>query len=210
MANILLVFEKEIFMQTTDFLNSKTIHNLARSYASECMEGARYQFLAKECQEKELVFLKMSLKQLAKHEMAHAKVFWDYIVKYAGSPVKNINIEAGFPFTSGAFVDTFNFHSLEENELFEHIYPNFAKIAEEEGFLDIAHSFRLIASVEHCHSMLLTEIYNKLKSNKLYKSPTPTKWKCSSCGFEHTDKQIWDTCPLCKLPKGYGEIKYAE
>lgn len=197
-------------MANTNFLNSKTIHNLARSYASECMEGARYQFLAKECEKKGLVSLKMALKQLAKHEMAHAKVFWDYIVKYAENPVKNINIEAGFPFTSGAFVETFNFHSQEENELFEHIYPTFAKTAEDEGFSDIAHTFSLVASVENCHSMLLEEIYTKLKANKLYKSPTPTKWKCSTCGFEHTDKQIWDTCPLCKLDSGYGELKLSK
>ena len=193
-------------MHRTDFLNSKTIVNLARSYASECMEGARYQFLARQCDEQDLVYLKMTLKQLAKHEMSHAKVFWDYIIDYAGEPLSNIDISAGFPFTQSDFVEDFNIHSEQESELFEHIYPNFAKIAEEEGYPDIAHTFRLVASVENCHSMLLQEVYKRLKTDKLYKEPKEVKWKCSTCGFEHSAKEIWDECPLCNLPYGHGEI----
>ena len=198
---------KEINMKKeVDFLESKTIGNLARSFASECMEGAKYQFMAKKCETKNLEFLKTTLKSLAKHEMSHAKLFWDLLVNNANGILENVDICMGYPFETGTLVQDFMFSSANENELYEHIYPTFAKIAKDEGFDEISHAFKLVATVENCHSMLLKDLGTKLKSNSLYKMPEPTKWKCSKCGFEHTAKTAFKTCPLCSLPQGYVEV----
>lgn len=191
-----------------NFLESKTIQNLAKAYAVECMEGAKYQFLAKECEGKEYAFLKSTLKQLAKHEMAHAKLFWDFIVDSQNDIITNINIDFGVPFKHSEFVENFSLYSEDEEELAKHIYISFAKTAKDEGFSDIAKKFELVATVENCHSSLLNQIYTKLKTKKAYKSTTAIKWKCSQCGFEHTSKQVWNTCPLCGLPFGYAEIPF--
>lgn len=189
-----------------DFEKSKTKINLARSFSAECMEGAKYQFMAKQAETENLAYLKSILKTLAKHEMSHAKVFWDYLQDNAKKVENNIDMTYGYPFECGELVDNFKFHSKNEQELSDHIYPAFAKIAKDEGYDDIAHSFKLIATVENCHSALLDQIYTKLKGKKLYKSQKSQKWKCNQCGFEHTAKQAWDTCPLCKYPQGYAEI----
>jgi len=196
-------------MEKVNFLESKTLQNLARSFASECMEGAKYQFLSQMCVQEKYNFLESTLKTLAKHEMSHAKVFWDIIVLSSPDKViENIDFSMGYPFQQSEFEKNFEFDSENEKELSTQIYPNFAKIAKDEGFKDIGHTFELVATVENCHSMLLEQIVDKLKNNKVYKNSTQIKWKCSECGFEHTSKDAFKVCPLCKKEQGYVEIPF--
>lgn len=189
-----------------DFEKSKTRINLARSFSAECMEGAKYQFMAKQAEQENLEYVKSMLKTLAKHEMSHAKVFWDFLQQNCKKPENNIDMTYGYPFECGSLCDNFKFHSKTELELYDHIYPAFAKIAQDEGYEDIAHAFKLVATVENCHSALLKQLHDKMKGKKLYKSPRSIKWKCNECGFEHTARQPWDTCPLCKMNQGYVEV----
>lgn len=193
-------------MVKSKFEESQTLLNLARSFAAETMEGARYQFIAQKCANEKLDYLNSILKTLAKHEMTHAKIFWDLIVSNSSKVVKNVQIEGGFPFESGTINEEFKFASFNERELADNIYPQFAKIAKDEGFLDVSHTFKLVASVENCHSMLDQQIAEKLSKNKIYKSLTSIKWKCDQCGFEHTAKEPWKNCPLCHYEQGYAEI----
>ena len=79
-----------------DFNESVTKINLARSFSAECQAGARYQFVSKMALADDQKFLSDTMKTLAKNEMAHAKLFYDYIVEKGSA--KNIGIEAGFPF----------------------------------------------------------------------------------------------------------------
>lgn len=193
-------------MAKVDFEKSKTKVNLARSFSAECMEGAKYQFMAKQALTEDYAFIQTTLKTLAKHEMAHAKVLWDLLQENCKKLETNIDMTYGYPFECGELCENFKFHSKNELQLAEHIYPAFAVVAEDEGYPEIAHAFNLIATVENCHSALLKQIGDKLKSGKLYKTSKKIKWKCSQCGFEHTDKQAWQMCPLCKFNQGYVEI----
>ena len=196
-------------MKKVEFKDSQTVVNLARSFASETMEGAKYQFLAKKCLDQELYYLQMVFKTLAKHEMSHAKVFWDLIHQnFNGEIIQNIEMNFGYPFDCDELCQSFK--CTQENELYlsKNIYPQFAKVARQEGYPEIEHIFKLVATVENCHSALLEQIYCKFKNKKLYKNPLPTKWKCDMCGFEHNGKQPLDPCPLCKSPKGSCEIKF--
>lgn len=188
------------------FDQSKTKENLARSFAGESQEGARYQLLSKQCKQEGYFYIESLLKTIAKHEMSHAKVFFNHIIKNSENLVKNIDITAGFPFKAGTVQEGLLYAVNNETSESQNIYPSFAKVANDEGFKDIANSFTLIASVENCHKMLLEQLWNKLKSNKLYKNSTPIKWKCSECGHEATLKQPWEKCPLCSVEQGYTEI----
>ena len=195
--------------EKNNFNESETLKNLARSFASECMEGAKYQFVAKQCVTEKFNYLESVFKTLAKHEMSHAKVFWDLIHQnYQGKIIKNLNLNFGYPFDCTDFCQSINCHKESEAYLSSDIYPTFAKIAKKEGYPEIAHKFLLIATVENCHSALLEQIYDKLKNNKTYKSAENRKWKCSQCGFEHTAKQPPAPCPLCEYDKGYFEIPF--
>ena len=189
----------------TDFNSSKTRINLARAFAGECQDGAKYQFLAKQAMQEGYHYLQSLFKTHAKNEMAHAKRFYDLIIEHGGSQ-KNIDICGGYGFTKGdlltAIADTM---SVEESQSGV-IYPDFARVASEEGFDEISKAFAFAGSVENCHKLLLQQVHEKLKNGKLYKSPESIKWKCSNCGFEHTDKSCWQECPSCLMEQGYAEI----
>ena len=187
-----------------NFLESKTKENIARAFAAECQDGARYQFMAKSAVSEGFSFISDQLKMIAKNEMAHASRLYQLMIKYLGEAKEdNIPIEAGYPFEPSVLKTSLQ--SASEIELYEakNIYPAFAKIAEDENFPEIAEAFTLIAEAEVGHNQILQAFANMYKNNCLYKHNDKILWKCSNCGHEHTDKQAWENCPLCSYPQGY-------
>ena len=191
-----------------DFNESKTKTNLARSFAGECQAGARYQFIASKAQQENKENIKMLFKNLAKNEMAHAKKFWDLISKHGLKQEKNIEITAGYPFEDGELLQLIKFAANNEKSESTTIYPSFAKIAEDEGFKDIAETFKLVAKVENDHFMTIDALYNKLKSSDLYKCTSPQEWKCSKCGHLHSSKESFKICPLCDASQDYVDLNF--
>lgn len=191
-----------------DFNESVTKTNLARSFAAECQAGARYQFMSKMALQDQQKFISDTLKTLAKNEMAHAKVFYDFIIKLSGGNVKNIAIEAGYPFDVPELSNSLLEESKIELSEAENIYPSFARIARDEGFAEVAKAFEFVANVESTHHAILLYLANLYNSKKMYKRPQPTKWKCSNCGHVTTAKESWKTCPLCQMPQGYVIIDF--
>jgi len=190
-----------------NFNNSKTKENLARAFAGECQDGARYQFLSKMAMDEGYPYLQSIFKTHAKNEMAHAKRFFDLLNEHCECKQKNIELTGGYPFATGTLLECIKDTIETEKGQSDNIYPDFAKVAKDEGFGDIEKAFLFAGSVENCHKLMLEEIYNKLKSKKLYSSPCAIKWKCSNCGFEHTAKKAWELCPSCDMPQGYVEVQ---
>jgi len=186
-----------------DFNESTTKTNLARSFAAECQDGARYQFLSKMALQEQQQFISDTLKTLAKNEMAHAKVFYDHLLEKSNGSIKNISIEAGYPFTNPELKTSLSEESEIELSEADNIYPAFARIAKDEGFDDIAKSFELVANIEMTHHKILKYLGNLYKTNKLYKRDKDTEWKCSTCGHVEIGKEGFKSCPLCHLPQGY-------
>ena len=190
-----------------DFNSSKTKLNLARAFAGESQDGARYQFLAKQALNEGYYYMQMIFKTHAKNEMAHAKRFFDLLNEYSDEKLKNIDLTGGYPFTTGTLLESIKDTMDTEQSQSDVIYADFAETAESEGYPEIAKAFIYAGSVENCHKLMLQQLYEKLKDNKLYCSKEPTKWKCSNCGFEHTSEECWETCPSCLMGQGYAEIK---
>lgn len=193
-------------MTKVTFEQSQTKINLARAFAGECQDGARYQFLATQSVDEGYYYLQTLLKTLAKNEMAHAKKFYQLICDNSTKKQHNIKIEAGYPFECGNVIESLKDSLQTEDSQASNVYPSFAKIATDEGFDEIAKQFTFVSTIEKCHKMLLEQIIEKIDNKKLYKNNTPKKWKCSNCGFEHTDKTCWCKCPSCDCEQGYAEI----
>jgi rubrerythrin len=189
-----------------DFSSSKTRLNLARAFAGECQDGARYQFLAKQALNEGYYYMQMIFKTHAKNEMAHAKRFFDLINEYSDEKLSNIDITGGYPFTTGTLLESIEDTMKTEKSQSDVIYTDFEKDAEAEGYPEIAEAFAFAGSVENCHMLMLQQLHHKLKNNELYCLKEPNKWKCSNCGFEHTAKECWETCPSCLMEQGYAEI----
>lgn len=189
-----------------DFEKSKTKENLARLFAGECQDGARYQFIAKTAKSQGFSYISDTMKLLAKNEMAHASVIYELLLTHGGKDIKNIEITAGYPFEECNLEKGIKGCSGAELSQSKNIYPHFAKIAKDEGFADISEKLLLIADVEYEHSVILSTLDKLYKTKKLYKSAQAKIWKCSNCGNEKKSKQAWQQCPLCSYPQGYVEI----
>ena len=100
-------------------------------------------------------------------------------------------------------LENFRLAAEDERHEAEKIYPEFARIAEEEGFKEIEKLFLMIADVEKCHSMLFQQLHEQMKDGTMYKKKSAVKWKCAGCGYEATSKKAWDECPLCKAKQGF-------
>ena len=189
-----------------NFQESKTKENLARSFAAECQEGARYQFMSKTAIQEGYNYMSALIRTLAHNEMAHAKQFFQKLKEYAGEDLNNIDIKAGYPFKAGELIDSLLIESINEKHSGENIYPEFAKIARDEGYEDVAKLFELVAEVELSHKKILEQIHNALKSKKLYKSDEEKPFKCDECGYVARAKQAPKVCPLCNMEQGYFRI----
>ena len=191
-----------------NFNESQTKENLAKSFAAECQAGARYQFMATMAQTEMLVYIKDTMKMIAKNEMAHAKLFYDYIVEKGGEC--KVQIEADYPYVNSNLESSLCQEMKIEQEEFDTIYPEFAAVAREEGFEDIAESFDLVARVEKTHAEILNLLCEGYRNKSLYRSTSKRLFKCSNCGHYDYLTENWKECPLCSLEKGYIAIDFSE
>lgn len=190
-----------------NFKESETKQNLARSFAAECQAGARYQFMATKAQNEKLVYIKDTMKLLAKNEMAHAKLFYDYIIDKCGKQCE-VELAADYPYVDACLETSLQAEAEIEKEEFDKIYPRFAETARKEGFEDIAKSFELVAKVEKSHSEILKKLYKEYTANSLYNYKSKTILRCSNCGHLEYGTSGWKKCPLCSLEQGYIAIDF--
>ena len=187
------------------FEKTKTYQNLASSFAGECQAGMRYQMIAKLAMKEGYKTLSDAIKTIAKNETLHATQFFNKMIEKAGSK-ENVTLDAGYPFHAGTLVEGLKFAESDENDEATEIYPNFAAIAQEEGFKDIAALYNMVADVEKQHKAIFHYLSKAVKDGTLYKNETPILWACSECGYMHVATEAWKVCPLCKAEQGYVEL----
>ena len=150
-----------------DFTQTQTYFNLARSFAGECQAGMRYQLIARDATAAGLMALADTLRTIAKNETNHARVFFELLIKHAGSR-DNIRVDAGYPFHTGTIAESLNFAAEDEKSEHENIYPSFARTAREEGFEDVAFKFEEVAKVEENHEIVFRYLHESVKNGTLY------------------------------------------
>ena len=186
---------------------SKTYLNLARAYASECQARTRYEFVEYGARYNGQKALADIIDKIAYQEFNHARMIYTALQNDSGELIKNIQINAGFPFKEKWDLVQ-NIKLLAEDEENEaKAYAEFIKVAKEENFPDIVTLFEQIKAVEVQHKKVFEYLYNELKNKTLYKKDKPTKWTCSACGYSSTGLEAFDECPLCKAKQGVVEIK---
>ena len=187
------------------FEKTETFKNLARSFAGECQAGMRYQMIAKLAMQEKMKTLADAVRTIAKNETVHATQFFNKMLEKTGSR-DNVTFDAGYPFHAGTLAEGLKFAAMDETNESEDIYPEFAVIAQKEGFEDIAALYRMIAEVERQHKIVFQYLCAGVKNGTLYKSESPILWICSECGFMHVATEAWKVCPLCGKEQGYVEL----
>ena len=126
-------------------------------------------------------------------------------------PIANVEVCSGYPFKEKwDLVENLRLAAEDEGIEAERVYPEYQKTAEQEGFADIAGLFRNLIGIETCHKKLFTDLYNQMKSGTLYKKEQKTKWKCGGCGYEWTEKEAFEICPVCGAKQGVVMLKLAD
>ena len=95
----------------------------------------------------------------------------------------------------------------QEGQDFRDLYPEFARIADEEGFKEVAAAFKMISKVEKAHEERYRTLFDNLESGKVFKRGDKVVWKCRNCGYLHEAASAPQTCPACLHPQSYFEIQ---
>jgi len=180
---------------------TKTEKNLLASFAGESQARNRYTYFASKARNEGFEQIAAIFLETADNEKEHAKVFFQYL---EGGDVE---ITAGYP--AGVIGDTkANLKAAADGEKMEWttIYANFSKIAQDEGFGEVARSFNQIAEVEKFHEGRYRKLIGNVESKGVFKKKKAIKWHCRNCGYVFEGTEAPKECPACKHPQSFYEI----
>lgn len=181
---------------------TKTEQNLLKAFAGESQARMRYDYFAKQAKKEGLEQIAALFEETSLNEKEHAKRFFKFL---EGGMVE---ITASYPAgIIGTTLENLKASADGENEEWTELYPEFARIAEEEGFKEVAVAFKMIAKVEEAHEKRYRTLYNNLMDGKVFEKDEKIVWKCRNCGFLHEGTKALQKCPACLHPQSYFEIK---
>jgi rubrerythrin len=181
---------------------TKTEQNLLKAFAGESQARSRYTFFASVAKKEGYEQIAAIFMETAEQEKEHAKRFFKFL---EGGMVE---ITASFPAgIIGTTEENLAAAAAGENEEWTELYPEFAKIAEEEGFNSVATAFRNIAKVEAEHEKRYRTLLNRVTENKVFERDDEIEWQCRNCGYVHKGDKAPEACPACLHPKAYFEPK---
>lgn len=181
---------------------TKTEQNLLKAFAGESQARNRYTYFAGVAKKEGFEHIAGVFTDTAEQEKEHAKRFFKF---FEGGVVE---ITASYPAgLIGTTKDHLAAAAAGENEEWSILYPEFAKVALEEGFPQVASAFKLIAKVEKEHEARYRTLLARVEEDKVFERDEEIEWQCRNCGFVHTGKKAMENCPACNHPKAYFEPK---
>ncbi|HBP50835.1 MAG: rubrerythrin [Candidatus Shapirobacteria bacterium GW2011_GWE1_38_10] len=174
---------------------TQTQQNLLKAYAGESQARNKYTTFAKMARKENLEWIARIFEETAENERVHAEEEFELITEAVKSGAE---LEIG-PFSKST-VENLKMAAIGEKYEWTSMYPDFEKIAKEEGEVEPERLFGKLKEVEKLHEERFIIIARKLDSKTLYDSETEMEWKCVNCGYTFFGKKPPITCPLCKKP----------
>lgn len=185
----------------TNFKESETKTNLMRAFAGESQARNRYTFAASIAKKQGLYVIEAIFKFTAKQELAHANIFKNHLKEFNG---ENIEIDAAYPVeVTNSVIELLEGAAHNEFEEYNDAYKTFGEVAQKEGLMQIANSFKDIAQIEKTHGERFDMFAKLLRRNMLFVSDVECEWMCLNCGHIHKAKEVPEVCPVCSHAKGY-------
>lgn len=184
-----------------DFKGSKTERNLLAAFAGESQARTRYTFFSSAAKKEGLEQISAIFQETSDNEKEHAQLFFNHL---KGGVVQ---IEASYP--AGIVGTTAeNLKAAAEGEKLEWgtLYPGFGDVAEQEGFLDVAKTFRMVARVEAFHERRYLKLLDSVSKGTVFRKDAPIRWKCRNCGFVFEGSEAPSKCPVCNHPMSFFEV----
>ncbi len=180
---------------------TKTEQNLLKAFAGESQAKNRYTFFAKQAKKDGFEQIAALFEETALNEEEHAKMF------FSNLEGGDVMITAGYPAGKvGTTAENLKAAAGGEHEEWASIYPEFSKIAAEEGFPKVATLFKLVAKIEEGHENRYLRLLNNLEKNKVFERDDKVFWICRKCGHIHYGSKALNNCPVCNHPMAYFQL----
>ncbi len=182
---------------------SKTAENLKKAFAGESQARNKYTFFAERAAEEGFKFIEKVFLETADNEKAHARKIAELYTKYFKEDVKTEapDILEMIGNTADNLLKSYRGEKYEAEEM----YPEFARVAEGEGYEEIAEFFREVAEVEEKHRDRYLKLHEHVKNNTVFKRDIKIYWRCLNCGYIHWGEEAPKVCPACKYPQSWYE-----
>ena len=169
---------------------SKTEKCLQAAFAGESQARNKYTYYASKAKKEGYEQIAAIFLETAENEKEHAKLWFKYL---EGGEIQDTmtNLAAA---------------AAGENYEWTEMYADFAKIAEEEGFKEIALKFRAVAAIEKHHEERYKKLLANVKEGVVFVGDDLAVWKCRNCGHIVVGKYAPKVCPVCNHPQSYFEL----
>lgn len=174
--------------KTTKYSGTQTEKNLEAAFAGESQSRNKYTYFASVAKKQGFEQIANLFLKTADNEKEHAKM-WFKELNGIGDTAENLLAAA-----EG------------ENYEWTDMYEDFAKTAEEEGFTELAHKFRLVAAIEKHHEERYRALLHNVETAEVFKRSEIKVWECRNCGHIVVGKEAPEVCPVCNHPQSYFEI----
>jgi len=180
---------------------TKTAQNLLKAFAGESQARGRYTMFSAVASEEGYEHIAAVFLETAEQERVHAQQFFQYL-----DLGEALEITAAYPAGKiGTTEENLLAAANGELEEWEKLYPDFAKIARDEGFADVARTFTAVAVAEKQHEKRYRGFLAHLKAGDIFKRENVV-WRCRNCGYTATGSTAPGVCAACKQPQAWFEI----
>ena len=173
-----------------DLKGSKTLENLATAFAGESMARNKYDWFASQAKKDGYEQIAAIFAATALNEKEHAKLWFKYMIDGIPGTEKCLEMAAAG-----------------ENDEWTRMYAEFAKVAKEEGFTEIAEKFALVGAIEKEHEERYRALLKNIEEAKVFARPGESIWICRNCGHVYVGKEAPKVCPTCNPPQAYFELR---
>ena len=182
---------KRLKEKTMELKGSKTEKNLQEALKGESVARNKYTYYSSKAKKEGYVQLSKMFEEIANNEKEHAKIWFKLLM---GGDIPSVKE---------------NLKDCISGENFEHtsMYPEFSRIAREEGFDKIAKLFENVAKIEHEHELRYKKLLQDLENDEIFKQQKVVRWECSNCGYIHEGNTAPDVCPVCSHKQAYFFIR---
>ncbi len=187
-------------MSKKSIKGTRTEQNLLKSFAGESQARNRYTYFASVAKDEGYRQIEAIFQETADQEKEHAKRFFKFL---EGG---ELEITAAFPAgVIGTTAENLKAAADGEHCEAEELYPEFAKVAEEEGFKEIATAYNNIIKAEKEHERRYLKLLERVESGKFFERDKEIYWQCRNCGFVVKAKKAPAKCPACDHPQEHFE-----
>ena len=191
----------------------KTLENLTKAFIGESQVRNRYSFYAKIAQKEGYEQIAEIFRITADNEKTHAKRIFEHIQEIKekiGEKLDEIKVEAVAPTIYGTTIENLKAAISGEHYEYTEMYPEFAKVAEEEGLDNIAKRLRAIAKAEEHHEERYKKLLKEIEAGTVFKKDKEIWWVCRECGYIHFGTEPPEKCPSCDHPRSFYQVKCEE